>query len=327
MSRTFVCDLSDGDTFHDVLLVRDKQVRTNRNGTRYLQVELDDRSGGISGRHWNSSEGDIGAFQAGDFILVDGKVQLFQSQLQLIIHSFRRIDADSVRLVDFLPCTDKDVDQLVQRLREILDSMSPGPYRAIAQSYMVDQDFVEQFRRAPAGIRNHHAYMGGLLEHVVALLELALRVADLYPQLHRDLFLLGVLLHDSGKVRELQYDRLFAYTDEGQLLGHLVQGVEMLNEKLPLAAEIYGEAIPDDVVAEVKHIILSHHGQYEFGSPKLPMSLEAIAIHYIDNLDARIHNFGQRIRESADPNSRWSAFDPSLGRRIYKGSARGKTGH
>lgn len=320
MARAYVSDLADGDTFHDILLVRDKQIRTNRAGGRYLQVELDDRSGSISGRHWNTTDVEASAFHPGDFLFVDGKIQLFQGQLQLIIHSFRKVDTEKIQLTDFLPTADKDLGQTELRLREILGQIKNRYLNAIARAYLMDDDFMHRFRRAPAGVRNHHAYIGGLLEHVVSLLEVGRRLADLYPRLNMDLLLVGIFLHDSGKIRELVYDQVFGYSDEGQLVGHIVQGVEIFNEKLPLAAEILGEPIPEMLAAEVKHLIVSHHGTYEFGSPRLPMTPEAIALHHLDNLDAKVNNFEQKINDTADPASHWSSFDPQLGRRIYKGS-------
>jgi 3'-5' exoribonuclease len=322
----FVCDLNEGDVFRDVLLVREKQVRSNRNGARYLQLELDDRSGSVSGRHWNTTETEAGAFQTGDFLLVDGKVQLFQGQLQLIIHSFRAVDPNTIDIVDFLPASDKDMEHLEGRLVELLRGIRDPALRAIADAYLMDDEFMNRFRRVPAGIRNHHAYLGGLLEHVVCLMTVASRLTDLYPTLNHDLLRLGIFLHDSGKVRELIFDRVFGYSDDGQLVGHLIQGIEMLNEKLPLASEIFGEPIPDDLAMQLKHLIASHHGTYEFGSPKLPMTSEAIALHHLDNLDAKINNFDQKLRELADPQARWTSYDSQLGRRLFRGSHRGRSG-
>lgn len=319
MSRTFVCDFHEGDSVHEILLVRDKQVRTNRNGGRYLQLELDDRSGSIGARHWNTTDGEAAAFGVGDFVQVDGKVQLFQGQLQLILHSFRRMEPDRVDIVDFLPTTDQDVSELEAALREELGKVRQPALAALVRAYLMDEDFMRLFRRAPAGVRNHHAYLGGLLEHVVQLLRIHSRIEDLYPQLNHDLLRVGIFLHDSGKLRELSYDQVFAYSDSGQLLGHLVQGVEMLNEKLAATEEILGAEAPKGLIDELKHLIVSHHGTYEYGSPKLPMTREAVVLHHLDNIDAKVHNFDQRIRETVDPNARWTAYDNQLGRRVYKG--------
>jgi 3'-5' exoribonuclease len=164
----------------------------------------------------------------------------------------------------------------------------------------------------------HHAYVGGLLEHVVTLLEGADRIAPLYPELDRDLLLMGVFLHDIGKVRELTFDRAFAYTDEGQLVGHIVLGVEMLAEKVGRVPDLTGEPFPSELLLRLKHLIVSHHGTLEFGSPTLPMTPEAIALHYLDNLDAKIHSFTREIREDRG-DSTWTVYSPATQRRLFKG--------
>src|SRR5438270_5295008 len=176
----------------------------------------------------------------------------------------------------------------------------------------MDQDFVQAFCKAPAGTRVHHAYLGGLLEHVVTMLDAADRLAPLYPDLNRDLLLMGVFLHDLGKVRELSYDWSFGYTDEGQLVGHLVIGVQMLNDKAARVPDLTGEPFPPDVLLRLQHMIVSHHGSYEFGSPKLPMTPEAIALHYLDNLDAKVHTFVRDIDEDRNGTSSWTPFSQSL---------------
>lgn len=319
MARTFISDLTDGDAVDDILLVRDKQIRTNRNGNVYLQLDLDDRTGSISSRYWNATEAESRSFDAGDFLAIRGKVQLFQGQMQLIINSFQKRETSAVNLADFIPTTPKDIDQMLVQLREHLQRVGDPTLQAIARAFLMDEHFLERFSRAPAGIRNHHAYVGGLLEHVVNLLDLFARIEDLYPLLHGDMVRMGIFLHDAGKVRELSYDRGFYYSNEGQLIGHLVLGVEMLDDKLLVATELLGEPLSDEMVMQLKHLIVSHHGTYEFGSPKLPMTLEAIALHHLDNLDAKISNFGGMIKDDMNKESSWTPYDPSLGRRLYKG--------
>ena len=174
-----------------------------------------------------------------------------------------------------------------------------------------------------AGVRNHHAYLGGLLEHVVTLLDAADRIAPLYPELDRDLLMAGIFLHDVGKVRELSFGRVFSYTDEGQLIGHLIIGVEMLNEKAARVPDLTGEPFPTELLLRLKHMILSHHGTYEFGSPKLPMTPEAIALHHLDNFDAKVHSFTRDIREDRNQASAWTPFNQALQRRLFKGSTDG----
>ena len=319
MSRTLLCDIADGDQLDEVLLVRDKQVRTNRNGNQYLQLELCDRTGAVSARYWNSTESESRSFESGDFLHIKGRVQSFQGQLQVIVNSFSSVTDNTLNVSDFLPATSCDVDALLAELRDFLNSMENPYLKALGQAFLIDESFLHAFSRAPAGIKNHHAYVGGLLEHVVTIMKVADRIRDLYPEIDHDLLKIGIFLHDAGKIRELSFDRGFAYTDEGQLIGHLVIGVELINDKLLVATELLGEPIPAELVCRIKHMIVSHHGTYEFGSPKLPMIPEAIALHHLDNLDAKIHNFTQTIDEDTNSDQMWTPYDPSLGRRLYKG--------
>jgi 3'-5' exoribonuclease len=195
--------------------------------------------------------------------------------------------------------------------------------RALAECFLMDDGLMRDFCKAPAGVRNHHAYIGGLLEHVVTLLDGAERLLPIYPDLDRDLLLCGVFLHDIGKVRELSYNRAFAYSDEGQLVGHIVIGVEMLNEKVARVPDLTGEAFPTELLLRLKHMILSHHGTYEFGSPRLPMTPEAIALHHLDNFDAKVHNFTRDIREDRNQTSAWTPYNQAMQRRLYKGGVDG----
>jgi 3'-5' exoribonuclease len=315
--------MADGDAVEEVYLVVDKQLRANRNGNLYLQIDLRDRTGSINARLWNAGENQFRSFEVGDFLLVKGKVQLFQGALQMILSNLERVGTDKVDLADFLPHTERDVSKLYERLRTLLMSLTTPHLRALVECFLMDQEFVKAFCKAPAGIRNHHAYLGGLLEHVVTLLEAADRLAPLYPELDRDLLLMGVFLHDIGKVRELTYERSFGYSDEGQLVGHLIIGIEMLNEKLPRVPDLTGEPFPTELLLRLKHLILSHHGSYEFGSPKLPMTPEAIALHHLDNFDAKVHSFTRDIREDRG-NSSWTPFNQSLQRRLFKGGPGGE---
>jgi 3'-5' exoribonuclease len=323
MSRQFVQQMGDGDSIEEIYLISDKQLRANRNGNLYLQLEIRDRTGFISARLWNAGEQMFRTFENGDFLLVKGKVQLFQGALQIILSHLERVDPERVQLADFLPHTEHDVSKLMERLRSILLRLQNHHLRALVECFLIDEQFIRDFSLAPAGIRNHHAYLGGLLEHVVTLLEGADRLQPLYPELDRDLLLAGIFLHDIGKVRELSYGRTFAYTDEGQLIGHLVIGIEMLNEKAAKVPDLTGEPFPPELLLRLKHMILSHHGTYEFGSPKLPMTPEAIALHYLDNFDAKVHSFTRDIREDRNTVSAWTPFNQAIQRRLFKGSAEG----
>jgi 3'-5' exoribonuclease len=323
MARRFVQQLADGDSIEEVFLATDKQLRANRNGNLYLQLDLRDRTGSISARLWNAGEHLFRSFDSGDFLLVKGKVQLFQGSLQMILSHLELIETEKVDLTDFLPHTEQDVSKLFERLRTTLLKLSNPHLRALAECFLMDDALMRDFCKAPAGVRNHHAYIGGLLEHVVTLLDAAERILPIYPELDRDLLLSGVYLHDIGKVLELNYNRAFAYSDEGQLVGHIVIGVEMLNEKVARVSDLTGEPFPTELLLRLKHMILSHHGTYEFGSPRLPMTPEAIALHHLDNFDAKVHSFTRDIREDRNQTSAWTPFNQAMQRRLYKGGVDG----
>src|SRR5262245_58341311 len=243
-TRRFVQQLADGDNIEEVYLAVDKQLRANRNGNLFIQLDLRDRTGGISARLWNAGEPLFKSFEAGDFLFIKGKVQLFQGSLQIILSYLERVPPEKVEMADFLPHTEQDVSKLYERLRFTLRKLNDPHLRTLAECLFMDEGFVQSFCRAPAGVRNHHAYIGGLLEHVVTMLDGADRLAGLYPGVNRDLLLMGVFLHDVGKVRELTYDRTFGYGDEGQLVGHIVLGVEMLMDKVRKVPELTGSPFP-----------------------------------------------------------------------------------
>lgn len=322
MARRYVNLLTDGENLDEIYLVSEKQLRANRNGNHFIQLELRDRTGAISARLWNAGEGLFRSFEEGDFLRVRGKVQLFQGALQIILNHLDRMRSEEVDLSDFMPHTEQEVSKLFGKLRATLLRLSNPHLRGLIECFLMDEDFVRQYCQAPAGIRNHHAYLGGLLEHVVSMLDGAERLLPLYPELNRDLLLAGIFFHDIGKVRELSFERVFGYSDEGQLVGHLVIGVEMVNEKVRQVPDLTGEPFPQELLLRIKHMILSHHGTYEFGSPKLPMTPEAIALHHLDNLDAKIHTFTRDIRQDANALSAWTPFNQSLQRRLFKGGVR-----
>jgi 3'-5' exoribonuclease len=319
MSRRFINQFTHQEPVDQIFLAQQKQLRPNRNGNTYLQVELSDRSGIISGRMWNAGDGEYRGFNDGDFVRVEGLAQLFQGQMQLIIHNICRARMDEVNEDDFMPLSPATIDQLVARLIEILRSIKNPHLRSLADCFVMDESFMAKFSRAPAGVKNHHAYVGGLLEHVVNLMEVILLVTPRYPELDPELMLVGALTHDMGKIDELAYDKGFSYTDEGQLIGHLVMAVSTVERKAAETQKLTGEAIPEETLLRIKHMIISHHGEYEYGSPKLPMTLEAIALHQLDNLDAKLHSFGQLMREDPNVESHWTAYQASLGRKLFKG--------
>ncbi len=317
-TRRFVSKLGQQEPVAQVFLASEKQLRPNRSGQLYLQVALSDRSGSIDARLWNASDQDYRSFENGDYVLVEGTTQLFQGNVQLIANRIRRVPADEVHEEDFRMLSVGHRDELVARLAEILRTVRSAPLKALVECFLADERFMRRFATAPAAMKHHHAYEGGLLDHVVQLLDLCGRVADCYPELDRELLLMGAFLHDVGKIDELCYDRTISYTDAGQLLGHIVMAMQIIDEKVRDAERASGQPIPESLVVELKHLVVSHHGQYEYGSPKLPMTLEATALHYLDSLDAKLHAFGQLIRNDANVDSPWTPYYANLGRKLYK---------
>jgi 3'-5' exoribonuclease len=322
-NRRYVEQLRDGDELEDVYLVADKQLRVNRNGNSYLSIELRDRTGGINGRLWNAGDQTAREFAIGDFLHACGKVQLFQGSLQVILNTIERVGAQKVDLGDFLPHTEKSIPKLMESLKTHLMRMNSPHLRALAEVFLMDEEFVRLFTTCPAGVKLHHAYIGGLLEHVVSMMDAADKLVPLYPGTDRDLLLMGVFLHDSGKIRELTYNRAFGYSDEGQLIGHLNIGVELLEAMAAKVPDLTGEPVPREVMLRLKHMILSHHGTLEWGSPKVPMTPEAMLLHCIDMMDTRMHQLAREVREDRNNPTAWTPYNHNLGRRFYKGGANG----
>ena len=323
MSRRFVQHLTDGESLDEIFLVADKQLRANRNGNLFLQVELRDRTGSITGRLWNATEHQFRSFDPGDFLSVRGKVQLFQGALQIILSQFERHEAQKVELTDFLPHTEQDINKLLEKLRGYLRKLSNLHLRALGECFLMDEEVMGLYAKVPAGVRNHHAYVGGLIEHVVNMMDVTDRIGPLYPGVDRDLLLMGIFLHDIGKTRELSVSKAFAYTDEGQLIGHIAIGIEMLSDEITRVPDLTGEPFPRELLWRLKHMIASHHGEYAFGSPVVPMTPEAVALHYIDNMDAKIHTFVRDLKEDKNPTSAWTQYSQSLQRRLFKGGVTG----
>ena len=319
MSRRLITELPPQCQLDQTFLATHKQLRPNRNGQLYIQVELADKSGTITGRLWNASDDDFGGFEDGDYVRVEGHTQLYSGSLQLIIASIERADPRTIDESEFLVLSKHDLVRLEAELNAILATITSAPLKALADELLADGPLMEAFRRTPAGVKHHHAYAGGLLDHVVNLLRLADRVAPLYPALDRNLLLVGVLVHDIGKTQELESLQGFLYTDVGQLLGHVLLGLEIVDAKIRAIESRSGQRFEPEAAVRVKHMIASHHGQYEFGSPKLPMTLEAMALHHLDHLDAKMAGTIQLLQNEATAEDGWTQYQQSQGRKFFRG--------
>jgi 3'-5' exoribonuclease len=308
--------LSDCARFENKVIVSSfvvitKQVKPKKNGGPYLALTLGDRSGQIEAKMWDNVEDALDAFEPEDYLKVKGLLNRFKNRFQLTIHKLRRLNDSDVDFVDYLPKTDKDIDALWQTLEEFVGSFQDIHLRTLVEAFMADPEISAAYRSAPAAKAMHHAYIGGLLDHVVSLMRSSDLISRNYPQINRDLLLTGAFLHDIGKIHELTYTRSFSYTSRGQLLGHMVIELEMLQAKI---AAIPG--FPEELKTLLEHLIISHHGQYEFGSPKLPMFPEALMLHYLDDLDSKMESIRAQFERELETESSWTSYNSSLGRTL-----------
>lgn len=315
-----------GETFEDrVFLVSQKDLRTTSNGSLYIHMGFVDKSGQVLGRIWQATQQMYNIIPEGGFIAMRGRVESYKGNLQVIGEAIRPLKRDDVDLAAFLPSTRFNVNEMWEKVLGILRTVENKHLLALIKAFVSDNALVEQFKRAPAAITNHHAYIGGLLEHTCSLLGLATRIfgadgkaGSHFPEVSRDLVLVGLFLHDIGKTTELTYDTSFAYTTTGQLVGHITQAAIWIDRKAEEAGKAMGEPFPSDLKDLLTHIVLAHHGTYEFGSPRLPACPEALAIHYLDNLDAKINMAMTNIEDSRNDDSDWTQYVRPLESRVFK---------
>jgi 3'-5' exoribonuclease len=319
MARIFVADLQPNIDINQVFRILDKTLRTNRQGSLYLHLMLGDRTGTVTAMRWNIEPTHAEGLDRGDFVLVRGTTQLFNGQIQIIARDIDHALPASIQADDFEAQDQARNDALWATLNQMLDSVTEPHLRRLVDALLADDALVAAFRQAPAAVKNHHSQVGGLLQHVVDLMRLAEHACQVYPQVDRQLLLVGIWLHDIGKIEELRFDGELSYSQPGQLLGHLVQGV-LLVDRAATQLAAGGEPIPEVLLWRIHHMILSHHGRLEHGSPKLPMTLEAILLHQLDNLDAKVNACIQLIQADRDPDSEWTNYQPALERKLFKPS-------
>ncbi len=319
MPRRFLGELTEREAISEIFLLGEKQLRHNRNGNLYLQMRLSDKSASVNAMLWNAREDTGAELSNGDYVHVDATTQLFNGALQLIVTKIHRVDPQEVNEEDYVQMSRAEVTRLTAELRSMLEGVTHPDLRALANEFLADEAFFDKFCRAPAAIKNHHAHHGGLLDHVVSLMRLTQPIAGRYEEIDADLLLMGAFLHDVGKIDELYYDRDLGYTDEGQLVGHLVMGVGILEQKIDTLNARRSEPFPRQLALRLKHMIVSHHGKLEFGSPKIPMTPEALALHYLDDLDAKMQLIRQLVAADVNTDSAWTTYDAQFGRKIFKG--------
>ena len=289
-------------------VVVSKQAKPKKSGELYLALTLADRTGHMEAKMWDNVADHINCFEQDDFIKVRGLINKFNGRFQLTLHKVRSLQDSEVEFDDYLPRTTKDVDALWRTLGEFVAGMNDPHLRALLQAFMADPQVEHAYKNAPAAKSLHHAFIGGLLDHVVSLFQLCdLACRNYAAMIDRDLLLTGAFLHDIGKVHELTFARSFTYTTRGQLLGHMIIELEMLQQKLALLP-----GFPAEYKTLIEHLIISHHGRYEFGSPKMPMFPEALMLHYLDDLDSKME--AMRAHFQREPEAEWTTYNASLER-------------
>ncbi|MCD4656121.1 MAG: HD domain-containing protein [Planctomycetes bacterium] len=286
MSKQEIGSLKPDEKINSVYLIARSELKTDRNGKFYIYAIFQDQTGRIDGFLWNATKEMIADVEQGHLIRVTGKVDVFNERLQIKIIEYAKVEHDITDIVKYLPKSDKDPKELNEKLAELLGSIENENLQKLRDAYIEDKEFMKLFTRVPAGVRMHHAYVNGLLDHTVSVLKLVDAVTSFYPELDRDFLMISAFLHDAGKIQELSFTEGFDYSNKGKLIGHISLGAIELSKRIDKI-----ENFPVMLADKLIHCILAHHGSYEFGSPKLPMFAEAIALHHLENFDSDLAGF------------------------------------
>ena len=304
MEMKFIREFKEGDRIFDIYLCKHKQAAVTKNGKNYENVILQDKTGTIDAKVWEPNNPGINDYNALDYIEVYGDVNNFQGNLQISIKRIRVCREDEYDPANYLPVSSKGIEPMYQELLELIKSIKNPYYKSLLEAFFVkDASFAKAFKKSSAAKTVHHGFVGGLLEHTLSVTKLCDFYCTAYPILHRELLLTAAICHDIGKTKEISPFPENDYTDDGQLLGHIVMGSQMIAER---AAKIDG--FPHVLLTQVQHCILAHHGKYEFGSPKIPALMEALALNYADDTDAKLETF-KEILENNKENTGWFGYN------------------
>jgi len=312
MKSPYVNELEPNKVITGSFLVHSKEIRQKKTGELYLSLLLGDRTGDVDAKMWDNVTEVLEAFERDDFVKVKGLIQVFHNRPQLTVHKIRRMEDSEVEFGDYFPSSRRDPQEMWRDLRAVVNGLTNPHLRGLLNALLDDEDIGRRYRLAPAAKQIHHAFLGGLIEHVLSLCGLA-RVAAAHYQVDLDLLLTGVVLHDIGKIYELNYERGFSYSPDGQLLGHINIGLRMVAEKLRTLPDF-----PPGLRTLVEHMILSHHGHLEFGSPKLPQFPEALLLHYLDDMDSKMEAMRALIETDRQVEGCFTTFNPALERPALK---------
>jgi len=313
MKKIFVNEIEENEKVESIFLVKQKSILLTKAGNPYLNLILMDKTGEIKGRVWEQAESLAKLFQKDDFIRIKSTAVTYQNSLQLNISKIALCPLSEIEITDFLPHTKHDIEQTFLKLKTIIEEIKNPHLKQLLELFMADEQVVRLFKISPAAKELHHVYLGGLLEHTLSVSNLILQVCKHYEGLNVDLLLTGGILHDIGKIHEITYSRSFDYSDSGRLIGHITMGVEMITDKIRLIPDF-----PHELATALKHLIISHHGEYHYGSPKRPKTLEALILYYLDDLDAKVEGVQCFIQREEENQSKCAGYHQMLERYIYK---------
>ena len=316
MAHKFINEINPGEPVDEIYLVKEPILRSTSKGDLYIAMFLCDKTGQLNGRVWQASEETYKAIPKPGFIHVKGRSEVYQNNLQIVVNNIAVVDSGKVNVDDFLARTDKDIDKIFAETKKIVGTIKNQQLKTLVGEFLADERLMKRFCSCPGGMSMHHDYIGGLLEHTWNMLRVASAILPLYPDVQADLVLAGIFIHDMGKTEELTYDTAFSYTDSGQLIGHISKSFLMLNKKAELLAA-KGVQIDGAILDALGHIILSHHGEYEFGSPKLRATAEAFMVCYIDDLDAKMNQV-TRLIEDEPGDASWTGWQKPLETKLYR---------
>jgi 3'-5' exoribonuclease len=321
MKKQFINSIKTGDIVDDIFVLSEKNLAQKKDGNNFLNISLSDKTGIIKGVVWNNVDQISAKISAGDFVSVKGTVTEYRGSPQLVVKNIEACSADSIDPSDFLPESKFNRDAMFERLLKLTETVETLYLKNLLEAFWNDDEFVSKFKRAPAAKKMHHAYIGGLIEHTLSMARLADKIAEHYQYIgiDRDILVTGAILHDIGKISEFDYKVKIDYSDEGRLLNHIVIGVQMIEEKLKNIKNF-----PDEQALLIKHMIVSHHGTRDFGSPEPPKTIEAVLLNYIDEIDSKVNGIREFI-DRENPGEKWTSFHRLLERFFYIGKNKEET--
>lgn len=315
MKSQYINELKSGQLVKEKFLLTKKILKEKKDGGFFTQIELSDRTGSIEGVAWENVSGELKNISSGDFVFITGNVGEYNEKLRIIVNSIALVSEDEIDAEDFLPVVDENVEEVLNEIREGLNKITNPNLKSLIEKFISDSEFIEKFKRAPAAKRAHHASIGGLAVHTRNVIKSGIKVCKIYPFLNMDLIIAGSFLHDIGKIYEYTYQKKIDHTTDGRMLGHIIIGYEIILKKISKITNF-----PDELRLKLLHMVVSHHGELEYGSPIPPLFPEALVLHFMDNLDSKLEMMREEIKKNKGTLTNWSEYHPLLERVIYLGT-------